>query len=648
MISFKKYSDLHSIHTATLYRWIESGEVLAVKDNGETFIIDNNELSIKNPKAIEAIKAAKREDWNRLILQVHQKINNPNQDAAEVKRFKIETIAGINRELKHWELKGVQIPGYNDKSIYRKLKKGNVKRAQRCDKYSYKKLLSSSTVQQKLLAVAWHLFGAPSAKLNYSLMADKVFEYGSQHEEFFELAAISRISIYRFLSQEFKSMALDTAHKFLNHYNLYKDTRARNKGAFTNDIKFMDYIIGDDHKMDIDKVLVWNDLKKCFTKETVRGWFWIEGKTQKILSYVLSYKDLTAEDLKLSFLEALQNYGAPNKAVMIDNGIGRSAAFQDFCLKCKINMHFSAPYEPTQKATVERCFQYMKEEFDVYEENFVGANHPKEGRHRSSVLSPEECKITFEEYSRKLHAYLNGGFYETRERNRVLDNKKIRISIKEFFESFWRNHEKKEVGASLLRYAYQSERLATYRNGLSFTINKRIYNYMPSPDLSPVFNNKVYQIGYNPNDMNKVDLRATVPILDKSTGWNVEKGDLVATLESFELFTTSQRKARIYETNKKIGKHLKQIGDLLIDKNIPAAVSEEGSFVDNRKALKKEVLNTIKNAMPLKHVETIVVKASQVKKGKIVKRQDETSRNGDRLNGDKIEVNAEDWAALEK
>lgn len=641
MTPFNQYASLQGISDRTLYRWIKAGDVLKIERNGEPFIIDNAELKINDPKAIEAVKKMKRVEWDRAVLQVYQALTNPNYDPYKAHSLKKELFAAISEEVKHWAIKGVVIKGYELKSLYRKLKKGKVARTRRCDRGVRKNnILKSPSVQSKLLAVAWHVFGKPAAAYNISLMCDKVKEFAQQNEDFYELAGIPKVTMYRFLADEFEACGADKAHLLMNHYNLAKQTRARNIGAFTSDVQFMDYIIGDDHKSDIDKVLVWDEVRKEYRKETVRGWYWIEGKTQKILSYVCVARDITAEDVKLSLLEALQSYGKPNVAVMVDNGVGKSADVLDFCLKAGVTMEFSKPYEPTHKATVERIFGYVKNEFDVYFENYVGNNHEKEGRHRSSKLSPEECTVTYEEYSKKLHNYING-FFETRERQRVLDNKKIKISIRDFFDTYWKNHTKQEIEDRILRFAYQKMRVKRYNNGLQLTINKQVYNYMPSPDLSPVFNGRPYEVYYNENDMNRVDLYAANDFIDKTDGKTVliNKGAYITTLESFSLYTMSQRKAKMAEKNRAVTKHLRHAVDALIDKSIVSTVNAEGIVTDNRKKAKKEILAVIKDALPLDKIETIVVKASEVK----------TIGQNDLdilAEAEKVEITEDDWREL--
>jgi len=618
MIEFQKYLEISGIDRSTLFRWLADPDknVHQVKFSGKAYIVDEQEtyINVDDKKKRKQIIASIKEAWNQLILQAYNAIGSDNERAARTK-----TVETIEKEVKFWQLRGVDIVGYNEKSIYRKIKKGKVNREQRADKLTYRRIyanreliLHSQTAQSKLLAAAWHLFGKPSACLNYKLMYAKIKDYAEQNEMFYELAAIPESTMINFLKQEFTALALDKAHQLLNHYNLHKKTKARNKGAFTSDIQFMDYIIGDDHKMDIDKVFVYDELSGKMKLEKVQGWFWIEGKTQKILSYVLKTGDLNADDLKISLMEALAKYGRPKKAIMIDNGVGRASAFQDFCIKAGLQIEFSTPYEPTEKANVERIFRYMKDEFDVFENNYVGSDHAKEGRHKTSVLSPEACQITFKEYSQKLETYLTG-FYETRERRRVIDNKVFKISIKDLYEHFAAHHVKDEVEARILAYAYQFEKVLRYNNGLTFTMKNRVYNYMPDPNLTSVFNGKRYIICYNPNDMNKVFMYAIDKIIDKTTGEVYERNEYITALESYENFTSNERRAMITAKNKKVDKHLRQIAELKTDVVIASTVDVNGEVIEERKAIKKRIFNEIKNSVPVEKIKAITVEASQVK-----------------------------------
>ena len=610
MTPFNQYLQLNSISRRTLFYWIEKGDVLSIKQPDGIYIVTTSDLTLQDPKAIAAIKESKREEWNRLILTACNALTNKLPDANKLRN---ETIQYITNDAEHWQGKGIFIPGYNLKSLYRKIKKGKVHREKRSDFGTYRNsVLQSVTTQQKLLAAAWHLFGKPSAKLNYSLVYDKIKDFAEANEAFWELADIPESTMLHFLKKEFVAFGLDKAHKLLNHYNLYKKTKATNRGAFTKDVQFMDYIIGDDHKLDIDKVLVWDEVRKEFRKETVRVWVWIEGKTQKILSYTLLPRDLNAEDLKLSLMEALSVYGKPAKAVMIDNGIGKSSAFQDFCLKCGVHIEYSKPYEPTNKSTVERLFGYIKNEFDVYEENYVGANHPVEGRHRSNQLSAEDCKVTFEQYEKRFDAYI-AGFFQTRERLRQIDNKRINISIKDLYDSYARNWTKIEISPRILRYASQQFKRVRYNNGAQFIIKKQVYSYMPNPDLSHVFNGRVFDLYFDMKDMNRVDMYAVDSFIDRTTGQQVTKGEFICSLESFELFTTSERKARTAKTNKKIEKALREISNLYVDKVVASTVEDTGKINDERKRVKKQIYNEVKKSLPAEKIRTIVVKASEVK-----------------------------------
>jgi len=635
MIEFNKYLEIQGIDRSTLFRHIAERRVFQIKQGGKAFIVDEQEVYINadDKKKRKELISSIKESWNQEILKAYNAIGTEQERLSREK-----TLTTILKELKFWQKRGISIVGYNDKSIYRKIKKGKVQRTQRADKLTYRhKVLKSSSAQSKILAAAWHLFGKPSACLNYSLMYDKIIDFAKKNELFYEIVDIAKSTMVNFLQQEFKAIGLDKAHQLINHYNLHKKTKARNKGAFTTDVQFMDYIIGDDHKMDIDKVFVYDEITKKLKLEKVQGWFWIEGKTQKILSYVLKTGDLNADDLKLSLMEALAAYGRPKKAIMIDNGVGRASAFQDFCIKCGLHIEFSTPYEPTEKSNVERIFGYMKNEFDVYENNYVGSDHAKEGRHKSSNLMPEDCQITFQEYSKKLDEYLNG-FYETRQRRRVIDNKVIKISIKDLYEHFAAHHTVDVIEDRILAYAYQFEKVLRYNNGISFTMKNRVYNYLPDPTLSSVFNNQRFIVCYNPNDMNKVHMYALTAIIDKSTGAVYEKSEFITTLESFELYSSDERRAKITAINKKIDKNLRSIAELKTDVIIASTVAEDGSITDRRKKVKKQVYNEIKNALPVQKIKSYMVEASQVKQ------VDEMNREN--ANAEAVIVTDDDFAEL--
>lgn len=618
MIEFQKYLEITGIDRSTLFRWIADSnkEVYQVKISGKAYIVDKSEacIQLEDKKKRKQLIASITEQWNQLILTAHNALGTEAE-----KTTRNDAVETITKEVKFWQKRGIDIIGFNEKSIYRKIKEGKVQRGTRSDKLTYRtkyagkeKILGLSTAQSKLLAVAWLLFGKPSACLNYSLMYHKIKDYAQQNEMFYELAAIPESTMTNFLKQEFKANGLDKAHQLINHFNLFKKTKAKNKGAFTKDIQFMDYIIGDDHKMDIDKVFVYDEMTKELKLEKVQGWFWIEAKTQKVLSYILKTGDITTDDLKVSLMEALSVYGKPQKAIMIDNGIGRSSMFQDFCIKAGLHIEYSTPYEPTEKANVERIFRYMKDEFDVYEENFVGSNHAKEGRHRSSVLMPEECKITFKEYADKLESYIYG-FYETKERRRVDDNKKLKISIRDYFNSYFKNYTVNPVEPRILAYAYRFDKILKYNNGLTFSINNRVYNYMPDPYLSPVFNGKRYIVSYNPNNMQKVWIYALDKIICKINGVEYNRLDLVAELNEYGSYNNEERRKLITKTNKEIKKHLRKVADLKTDVEISAVVEVNGKLIEERKQIRKRIFKQIENSMPVEKIKEINIDASDVK-----------------------------------
>jgi transposase InsO family protein/predicted DNA-binding transcriptional regulator AlpA len=632
MQSIEEFLNKSGISRATLFNHIKSGKLLSYKINGRTFIYTDEEIGITCPKLKSQIVKSKKAEWNQIITnyQLSMKSGAPVDPR--------QLINSILTDLKHWETKGISVTGFSEKSIYRKLKQDSLERKTRDDIGILRNsVLRSNSALNKLLGIAAYFYFKNSYP-NVSITCDLVLKYSKENEEYWELAAIPKATMKRVLTKEFYERGYKEKHQMLNHFNKWKQSRAKVTGAFTDHIEFMDWIIGDDHKSDIDKVLNWNPLRNCYEKETVKGWHWIEGKTQKILSYTVKPGEINSEDLILSLMEALMSYGRPVKGILVDQGVAKSMRFQDFCAKAGIALKFSKPYEPTHKATIERSFRYVKEEHDAFLKNFVGGNHPEEGRHTSAKLSAEATDITFEEYRRSLDNYIND-FYETRERNRTIDNKIIQISIRDLFNSYWRNFDKQDMDPRVLRYAYQFEEIRKYTCGMITFSRKNIrYNYMPAEALPPAFNNRKYRICCNPLDLSSIDVYSTCHIEDKSTGWVVDRNDLIGTFNNIRAMDPEKRQAEVLKFNRQADKYLKQYVKVAVDAAVVendnadavnAVVEQGGAIIDVRKQIEKTALNVIKTSMPVQRIKDIV-----------------TPDDGEAVTADKL--TEEDWKGVEK
>lgn len=621
MQTIDQYIEQTGLSRATVFNHINAGKLLSYKQNGKTCIFTDEQVKITCPKLQRQIISSKKAEWNREIINAHSQLR------AGIEINKQSIIGSILADVRHWQDKGIYIPGYSEKSLYRKISLAKVERKSRDDRGILRNsVLKSNSALEKLLSLAAYFYfgdlksNNPLYKhgmtvSNISLVCDLVIKHSKENEDYYELAAVPKPTMKRVLCDEFYSRGYKEKHKWLNHFNQWKNSRAKVHGAFTQHIEFMDWIIGDDHKSDIDKVLVWNDARKRYELETCKGWHWIEGKTQKVLSYVIKPGELNSEDLILSLMEALMQYGKPNKGILIDQGIGKSIRFQDFCNRAEVPVEYSKPYEPTHKATIERSFGYIKNEHDTFIKNFVGGNHPEEGRHTSAKLSAETCDITFEQYKKSFDAYIND-FYETRERNRTIDNKIIHISIRDLFNSYWRNHDKQDIDLRVLRHAAQFEEIRKYQGGMvNFTRKNTRYSYMPKEALPPAFNNRKYKFYFHPFDLSVIDMYSLCYIEDKTTGWVINRNEFVCTLHNILAAEPEDRRQDVVKFNRQSEKYLKeyvkvQVDTAIIENNISDAVNsqveEQGKIINIRKRLEKDALNVIKTAMPVNKIKEIV------------------------------------------
>ena len=408
MTHIEEYCTINNISRRWAEKLISTGKLPAIKQNGKTYIITHQEPSNK----AETI--------------------SPKEFTSQI-RQKAATGVSIEKlliEVEIYEKKnGQKLKGCSYKTLWAiSAGKRDAKRKDRGDKYAVKNPLLKNS-QNKLLEIAsWLYF--QNAQPNLSLTCDLINEYAKTNEEYYELAAIPKATMYSYLRSSFNASGYRLLHEFLNHYNTFSRDLPTVKGAFTNDIRFFDYIIGDDHKLDIASVLVWDESKKEFISKQMKLWLWVEAVTMYPLGWCIKVGDFTTNDLIQSLTPVLLKYGYPMKSVMVDNGIGRSEEFKNFLTNAGTSVEFSEAYKPTNKSTGERSFGFIKNEHDVFFKNFVGPDKLRESRHSTNKLSPEDAVIFFEEAKKSLESYLLS-FCITRRRNRRIDRKQVNISIKE-------------------------------------------------------------------------------------------------------------------------------------------------------------------------------------------------------------------------
>jgi len=610
MLTVDQYISKSGLDRATVYRQIKEGKIAHIgKGRNRRILDESNREDFQNPKFRKAVIKYQQEQYDRGLLQANMLyIQAGKKHTAETEAIK----DAILRDVESWLQRGIKINGYSVKSIYRKISHGAEKtiKKERDDKGLYKNsVLSSNSSLEKFLEVASYIYFTYK-KPNINNCVNLLLDYARNNERYWELAAIPRATAIKALKKECYNRGWKEAHTYMNHFNEWKNGKAKLMGAFTDDkhCRFGDWIVGDDHKADIDKVLVWNPIRKCFEKKTLKGWHWEEVKTQKCLGYVIKGGELNVEDLIISLMMALKEFGKPSKGILIDNGLGRSSRFQDFCNRAGLIIKYALPYEGTGKALKERAFRYYKDEFDNKADNYVGSNHAKEGYHPTAALSAPETTTTFEEYSKAFAEYIYGG-YETRERDREINGKKIRVSIRNLYNSYMQSFKKVEISDETLRFAYQFEKIVKYRNGLSIRLKNEMYHYLPAP-LSYHFNNRKYICCYNPLNMSEVDLYTMERIIDMNTGeLFAEKNVRIATLTCTRNVSAQEHKEFIIRHNKEYEKHVKGMANALVDRAAAAdptilnpALSDEGRIIDTRKKAVSEVTKVLKQQLPGKRL----------------------------------------------
>ena len=231
MLSLDEYVLSNNISRATAYRNFQKNNIPTVNINGRTFIVqpENFNAILKDPRQLNAFISNIKKELNAIIAKAQ------NSEAA-----KLDAIELIQKEIERWAMRGVKITGYSAKSVYRKISSGKdaFSRKVRADKHVYKNEIIKDTLENKILPLAAHIF-IQQAIHNVHLVTDKIIMYAQSDEDYWEIAAIPKATLYRAIKTEFFERGLAEKHKYLNHYNLWKQQRAYTTGAFTSSIKFM-------------------------------------------------------------------------------------------------------------------------------------------------------------------------------------------------------------------------------------------------------------------------------------------------------------------------------------------------------------------------------------------------------------------------
>lgn len=619
MLSLDEYIETTGTARRTVFRQLKNGKLLSKKIEGRTYIINESKPATQplNPKQKAHLVKSIKEKLNDIILY-------ESEDKAECVK-KIETI------IKHWQSQGIVVKGYTAKSVYRKISKAKLnqsltlaplKRKSRADKGQLRNSNLAKLLESHILPLAASIY-FQNAKANIKLTVDLMIEYAKGNEDFYEIAALSPHTLWKVLRREFMSLGLADKHQHLNHFNLwYQKTKASVTGAFTDDIEFMDWILGDDNKRNVASAWTFNQVTRKKELKQIKSWNWVEAKTGKILSFKNTTSDLSTSDVIETLVEAFQQAGLPKKGIIIDNGIGSSEGFKSFFEKLnfsveqisgpnnKILLKLGKPYHPQDKAPIERSFGWTKDEFDAFRNNFVGDHHKIEGKHTDLSLSPAEADYMFEDYDKQFRLYAFG-FYETRLRKRVVNGRTEQLSIRDYFNREMEKHAVRPVPDRAFRYALQHEREFTYKGGaFSFKLNGFTSDYLPVEYMSsipPSFQGRRFRILYNPQQPQEVDLYSLETFVDRIDGLAVDAGSFVCTLKAVRsLDQDKQRQVALH--NKALMKAASKLSVALTPVNILAAVNENAQLIDAPKAVQKEIKKMIVEEKPL---EKIAVEAEK-------------------------------------
>ncbi|MDI6804643.1 MAG: hypothetical protein QME58_12500 [Bacteroidota bacterium] len=585
---------------AWIYEKINRGELYSLNINNRTYIIEPDEAKTITLNAdqravlVESIKS----ELDDLILAVARTLEG-----------KAATIKFIQHKAERWQLLGVELRGYDHKSVYRKLKKISLHghtalaRKTRSDKFAVKNALLSKMFD-KARALASYIY-FKNANINLSLVVDLVQHFARNNEEYYELAAVPRSTLYRQLGLDFKQSGYPTLHQYFNHYNLFMKQLPTVIGAFTDDVGFMDYIVGDDHKADVASVFVWDDTKRDYVQKKVQIWFWAEARTMNPLGWIVKVGDFTAQDIINSLVPVVAQFGLPRKKFLVDNGICRGDDFKEFVKKLYLNtndhaLKFSKPYTPTDKATIERCFGFFKSELDGFFTNFVGPDKEKESRHTTQKLSPEECNIFLQDYQKSFENYIQG-FYLTRPRTRVVKGKKEKVNILDYFNRNWTGYIKHDISMQTIRYAMSCEDIKVYNHRLIF----RGEQYLPALSLPVSFNGHKFRVVYNPSEPSEVDLYAFEQMFDRATGEIYESGSYIATLCNTRM--QADKHHQVNNNRKEINKHVKVIAEAKLaememnseefSKALVPNIAPDGEIIRKRELIKKQLEADIKEKL---------------------------------------------------
>lgn len=444
----------------------------------------------------------------------------------------------------------------------------------------------------------YYIIGQP----NCMFAVKRLQEIARQTEELYEIAAIPRMTLYKFCRQYLINNNIIQSWNYANQRGKFEKLSVI--GAFTNDIEFMDWYAMDDRKADISGVLVWDEVKKEWKTKTVFYWIIIEMKTMMPVGWVIKPDALNAQDVINALNLAFMTYGLPKKGILFDNGIGYSSQVQSYIARIKQlyagSGYFTEQfrpgpaYMPTYKANIERFNKFLKDEFDLNFRNYVGGNRT-EVRHTTLRLTPEQAEHTISDYVRMAESYLTGDCI-ARKRNRIINGKKINISISDLFEKQSQNYNFCPVQAKDLAWAaLEYDKPRVFKGTIKVTHKGTIINYLPDNVPYELIGKKVY-IAYNQQELSRIWLYSAEHI------GKINRGDYICEAKAMNLIADKQ--AEIFRINAELRKTAKAHKEAIlnhaaaqddkINEAMNSIVTEDGKAINKR----KELLRKLQSAEP--------------------------------------------------
>ena len=611
LLTQEQFQEYHRISRATFFNRKRAGGIKEIKTGQGLYYYVLSDIKQFTEQEQKTFLEARTRSWKNQLCEAHTRY----KQAGKATKDTTDIIDKIESEVKFYSnLFHMKIKGYDRRSLQIKVKTGKIDRKSREEKSPFRNKVLRERPQafEKAMELVSTYFQDSLGSMQLAI--DKAIDFAKRNEEYYEVAAVNIHTLKRHINKAAKQSGFKTIHQYMNHYNTFRKNLAYTKGAFTNDINFMDVFSLDDHKFDVAGTKVWNAEKGAFEQKLIYSWFMVEAKTMMPLSWMIKTSPFIDEDIVKMIMAGLKKYGKPSWKIICDNGLASAERVKSFCQKLDIILEPQQAYRPTQKATNERIFGIIKEETDTYQNDFVGSNHPVEGRHTNEKLSPEETEQLFSETIKRYETYLNG-FFQDRPRKRgiagiesLLDNSG-RVSIRNLFDHYYKSYEPKPVTDVQLRHAYM--KYDTVKTFEKFYIMFKKEIYLPTTDVSLVLNDKSYKytIAYDPADLNSIDIYSCQDIMDRLTGERIEKGQYVCTLQSLANLDAGEKQRRVAQYNKKIHKNIKELAGsirsrMTLDKNLANVVAGEEGLINVAKEQEKAVENIIKNAIPMDRIET--------------------------------------------